>query len=132
MENIDKLCWKYMKQGVSFVAGFFLVGLFVIQVGDFKSLLIPLVISAIYALIIEVADAQIWKCIAKRVPDSISNFFIGVSAFRMLSALAVLFIYYFICGRNAMLVFFLVFVVFYAIILIHHTAFFRNHTNIAE
>jgi len=132
MENIDKLCWKYMKQGVSFVAGFFLIGLFVLQVSNLRSLLIPLIISAVYALVIEIADAQVWKYIAKDAPDSISNFFIGVSAFRMLSALAVLFIYYFIYGRNSMLVFFLVFVVFYVIILIHHTAFFRNHTNMTE
>ena len=121
-----------MKQGVSFVAGFFLIGLFVLQVSNLRSLLIPLIISAVYALVIEIADAQVWKYIAKAAPDSISNFFIGVSAFRMLSALAVLFIYYFIYGRNSMLVFFLVFVVFYVIILIHHTAFFRNHTNMTE
>lgn len=121
-----------MKQGIFFVAGFFLIGLFVIQVGNLGNIFTPLIISAIYALILEVADAQIWKRIAKHASDSMSNFFMGASAFRMLSALVVLFVYYFICGRSAMLVFFLVFAVFYVIILVHHTAFFRNHTNTAE
>ncbi|MCH4147549.1 MAG: hypothetical protein LKG25_02205 [Prevotella sp.] len=132
MENIDKLCWKYMKQGISLIACLFLIGLFVIQVGDFRSMLTPLIICTAYALILEVVDAQVWKRVAKHAPESMSTFYMGASGFRMLSALAVLFIYYLAYDHSGMLAFFLVFAVFYVTILVHHTAFFRNHTNITK
>jgi hypothetical protein len=47
----------------------------------------------------------------------------------MLMALAVMFVYYLVNGRDAMLVFFLVFMAFYLVSLIHHSVFFARVSN---
>ena len=47
----------------------------------------------------------------------------------MLLALAVMFVYYLACGRSAMLLFFLVFIVFYFVSLAHHSIFFARVSN---
>jgi hypothetical protein len=47
----------------------------------------------------------------------------------LLLALAVMFVYYLVAGRSAMLVFFLVFMVFYVVSLAHHTIFFARVSN---
>ena len=47
----------------------------------------------------------------------------------MLLALAVMFVYYLVNGRDAMLVFFLVFMAFYLVSLIHHSVFFARVSN---
>ena len=44
-------------------------------------------------------------------------------------ALAVMFVYYLVNGRDAMLVFFLVFMAFYLVSLIHHSVFFARVSN---
>ena len=47
----------------------------------------------------------------------------------MLLALATMFVYYLVKGREAMLPFFIVFVVFYVVQLVHHSIFFSRVSN---
>lgn len=133
MDNIDKLSWRYMKQGLFIIVGLFLVALLMVRMLYLdEKILTSLIICAIYALVIEIAEAKIWGRIAKRSPENLPNFFMAVSGFRMLSALILMFVYYLVAGRNAMLVFFLVFAVFYMAILVHHTCFFPKNMNVTN
>ena len=47
----------------------------------------------------------------------------------MLLALAVMLVYYLVCGSDTMLTFFLVFMAFYLVALAHHSIFFARVTN---
>lgn len=130
-KDIDHIGWQYRKQGFTIVAFLFLMGLLAANVGHLAWLVTPLVVCAVYALVLEMADGLIWARVAKRSAEDLSQFFMAVSGFRMLSALAVMFVYYLVAGRAAMLSFCGVFAVFYVAIMVHHTVFFRKHSDIS-
>jgi hypothetical protein len=67
---------------------------------------------------------MIWARIAKRSPENLPTFFMGVSGFRMLLGIGVMFVYYLVADRNTMFLFFLIFAVFYVVLLVHHATFF--------
>ena len=130
-KDIEHIGWQYRKQGLVMIGTLFLVALLAVNIGHFNIILTPLIISATYALVFEMSEGTIWVKVAKNSTENLPNFFLGVSGVRILTALAVMFAYYLVAGRDAMLVFFLVFAVFYIAILGHHVAFFRKHTDIS-
>jgi hypothetical protein len=92
-------------------------------------LLVPAIISSAFTLVIATVIGLVWRRIATQAPDSLPTFFTAVSGFRMLLALAVMFVYYLVAGRDMMLPFFLVFMVFYLVSLAHHSIFFARVSN---
>jgi len=127
--NIDKLCMSYLRQELCLAVGLFLISLLVMQVWYIDGLLIPAIVSVLFTLVVSGAIGLIWRRVAKRSPESLPTFFTAVSGFRMLLALAAMFIYYLVFGRSAMLLFFVVFMVFYFVSLIHHSIFFARVSN---
>jgi hypothetical protein len=127
-KNIEKLSIAYMRYGVMVAVALALVGLMVMQIW-FLDLLTPIIVSVAFSLVTCVAIAQIWKRVAQNSPDSLPTFFTAVSGFRLLLALAVMFVYYLVDNQNSMLRFFMVFIVFYFGMLIHHSIFFARINN---
>ena len=127
--NIDKLCMSYLRQELCLAVGLFLISLLVMQVWFIDGLLIPAIVSVLFTLVVSGAIGLIWRRVAKRSPESLPTFFTAVSGFRMLLALAAMFVYYLVFGRSAMLLFFVVFMVFYFVSLIHHSIFFARVSN---
>lgn len=84
---------------------------------------------ACFTLVAFVTIGLVWRRVAKQSPESLPTFFTAVSGFRMLLALAVMFVYYLVAGRDKMLPFFLVFMVFYLVSLAHHSIFFARVSN---
>ena len=125
--DIDKMYWKYMRQGVCLCAAVFFV---VLLAGTaYESVLLPLIVSTIYALTVELTEVNVWRKVAKKSPDSLPTFFMGVSGLRFMLALIVMFAYFLALGKAAkadMTVFMIIFAVFYVAILIHHTLFFSK------
>jgi len=101
-----------------------LIAFIVMNVWLLDRILTPLIVSVIFSVLVENIDILIWKRVARRSPESLPTFFMGVSGFRMLLGVIVIFIYYLIAEQETMLSFFLVFVIFYVTLLIHHTLFF--------
>ncbi len=126
--NIDKLSRQYTRQGVFLATGLCLLGLIIMQVWRLDGLLVPLVVGTAFSLVFEVVDALVWRKVAKSSPESLTTFFTAVSGFRMLAALAVMFVYYF-AAEGSMRVFLLVFAVFYVVMMAHHTLFFSQVSN---
>ena len=124
VNDIDKLSKRYARQELLLTAALFLITLLVMRVWYLDELLVPVIVSAAFTLVVSTALAVIWRKVATKSPDSLPTFFTAASAFRMLLALAVMFVYYLVNGRDAMLVFFLVFMAFYLVSLIHHSVFF--------
>lgn len=129
IDGIGRLCRRYFRQSVCLTAGMTLAGLLLANVIRLDAMLVPLVVSAIFSLIVDTSDVVIWRKVAERSPENLTTFYSAVSGFRMLLALATMLVYYLVAGSDAMLVFFLVFVAFYVMLLIHHTAFFAKVSN---
>ena len=127
MANIDQLSKRYMRQQLFLTAGLFLITLLVMQVWLVDGLLTPAIISVAFTLILGGVIGMVWCRIAKNSPESLPTFFTAVSGFRLLLALAVMFVYYLAVGRDN--VFFLVFMAFYIVSLAHHSIFFARVSN---
>lgn len=127
--NIDQLSLSYMRQQLFLTAGLFLLTLLVMQVWYLDILLTPAIVSVAFTLVVAAVIGLVWCRIAKNSPESLPTFFTAVSGFRLLLALAVMFVYYLVVGRDNMLVFFLVFMVFYFASLTHHSIFFARVSN---
>jgi hypothetical protein len=124
MADIDKLSWYYRKQSILLIAGLTLIAFIGMKVWFQNDSLTPLIVSIVFSLIVENIDIMIWARIAKRSPENLPTFFMGVSGFRMLLGIGVMFVYYLVADRNTMFLFFLIFAMFYVVLLVHHTTFF--------
>ena len=126
--DIQKLSIAYIRQGLMVTAALALIALLVMQV-KYLDLLAPVIVSVVFSLVVCVAIALIWRRVAQRSAESLPTFFTAVSGFRMLLALAVMFVYYLVDTQDSMLRFFMVFIVFYFGMLIHHSIFFARINN---
>ena len=126
MADIDKLSWYYRKQSILLIAGLTIIAFIGMKVWFQNDSLTPLIVSTVFSLIVENIDIMIWARIAKRSPENLPTFFMGVAGFRMLLGIGVMFVYYLVADRNAMFLFFLIFAVFYVVLLVHHTTFFAS------
>ena len=124
--QVGKYKWRYICQSL-ITLGLLAVGVY--GVADFwldYDAVLPLLVSSVVFLTIELADILIWSRVISRAPENLSTFFMGVSGFRMLLCVLVFFVYYFVVERQAMLLFLCVFALFYAAMLVHHATFFSN------
>ena len=124
--DIDKQVWCYRKQSTLLIVVLSLIAFIVMKVWYLNEILTPLIISVVFSLTVENVGIMIWKGMAKRSPESLPTFFMGVSGFRMLLGIVVMFIYYLVADSRTMLVFFCVFAAFYVTLLVHHTTFFAR------
>ena len=126
--NIKRLSFNYMRYGLMVTVTLALIALLAMQVW-YLDLLTPVIVSVVFSLVTCAAIALIWRRVAQSSPDSLPTFFTAVSGFRLLLALAVMFVYYLIDNQDSMLRFFLVFIAFYFGMLIHHSVFFARLNN---
>ena len=127
--DINKLSISYLRQELYLAIGLFLIALLVMRVWFVDGLLTPTIIATVFTLVVSAVIGLVWRRVAKRSPESLPTFFTAVSGFRMLLALAVMFVYYLVFGRSAMLLFIVVFLVFYFVSLAHHSIFFARVSN---
>ena len=127
-QDVRKLSKDYLKQGLYLTVALTLLTFLVMRVW-FLDLLTAAIVSAVFTLAVCWTIGLVWRRVAKYSPDSLPTFFTAVSGFRMLLALAVMFVYYLVYGRSAMLLFFVVFIVFYFVSLAHHSIFFAKVSN---
>ncbi len=129
MADIDKLCGRYIVWSMVYI--FILtIGSFIFEkLGLFSGLMYPVAVSAVFSIVVESADALVWRKVAKKSPDSLTTFYTAVSGFRMLLALATMLVCYIIVGRDAIMPYILVLLVFYFAMLAHHSIFFSHLSN---
>ena len=129
MADIDKLCGRYIVWSMVYI--FILtIGCFIFEkLGLFSGLMYPVAVSAVFSIVVESADALVWRKVAKTSPDSLTTFYTAVSGFRMLLALATMLVCYIIVGRDGIMPYILVLLVFYFAMLAHHSIFFSRLSN---
>ena len=124
--RVGKQKWRFICQSLITLA---LLAIGVYGVAELwlgYAVALPLLVSSVVFLIIEMADILVWSRVAIKSPDSLPTFFLGVSGFRMLLCVLVFFVYYLVVERQAMLLFLCVFALFYLAMLVHHATFFSN------
>ena len=129
MADIDKLCGRYIAWSVCLIILLSFLGLFVGLFLQIDGMTSYLAVAAGFSLVVEVADAKVWRRVAKKSPDSLTTFYTAVSGFRMLLALATMLVCYIIVGRDAIMPYILVLLVFYFAMLAHHSIFFSRLSN---
>ena len=129
MADIDKLCGRYIAWSVCLIILLTLLGLLVGVFFQIDGMTAYLAVGAGFSIVVEVADALVWRRVAKKSPDSLTTFYTAVSGFRMLLALATMLLCYIIVGREAIMPYILVLLVFYFAMLAHHSIFFSRLTN---
>ena len=127
--DFDKLSKRYARQSILLTTGLALLGLLVANVYQTSGIIIPLVVSSLFVLVTEVSSAFLWRWVAVKHSDMLPSFFTGVSGFRFLLALVVMFVWYLATNRQAIITFFVVFLIFYFVSLIHHSIFFSRVSN---
>ena len=115
---------KYVRESLQVAMGTFLLELLILQLLQYHVLLAPILIRLCFFLIVEVVVGIIWGHIYQNQVEVKASFLMGVSGFRFLVALLVIFIYFLATGRSAMMSFLLLFVPYYFAMLVHHLLFF--------
>ena len=126
--DINKKCKLFIIQSVASVVVLNLIGAIVSGIWNFQ-LFIPLVVSTLFVLILDMALVLVWRWVALRHADMMPSFFTGVSGVRFFGSILVLFVWFVAASRESMLPFFVVFMVFYMVSLLHQTIFFSRITN---
>ena len=86
----------------------------------------PLAVSVVFSLVVEGAEIFIWRWVAEKHNDSLPTFFTAVSGFRMLLAIFTMVGCWAAVGRDAMGPYCVVFMLFYLVVLMHHSLFFAR------
>lgn len=88
-----------------------------------------LTVATAFAFAESVAVPKLWQWVASGHRNFLSTFHSACSGFRMLLVLAVLGIVCAVVGRDAMVPYVVVFMIYYLVLLIMHTVFFAKMTN---
>ena len=126
--DINKQCKYYIVQTVVI----FLVMNFLVKVvGKVWNLDLwaEMMVSSSFLLVMGVVIALIWRWVATSHKESLPTFFTAVSGFRLLLALGVMFVWYLADKNDTMLQFFIVFMAYYVVSLVHHSFFFARVSN---
>ena len=126
--DIQKTCKNYIQRSVVLI-----VGLCAMSIGVMLTSSLPLtwatVVSALFVLTVDVAAALLFRWVATKHANMLPSFFTGVSGFRFLLALMVLAVWFIVSDSKSMKIFFVVFLVFYMVTLVHQSIFFSRVSN---
>lgn len=127
--DINQQTKKYIVQCIILVFVLNLLGHLVMRFWAFD-IVVPMAVSMIFVLVVEIASVLIWRWVALKHKDMLPSFFTGVSGFRFLLALAVMFVvWYVVEDAKTMKTFFIVFLIYYMTSMIHHSIFFSRMSN---
>lgn len=130
MEEIVKAAKQYALQ-VLIAANVLMITAIIVQhaAGLGTMLVGPIAVAYAFYLATAFAFAYVWKRVATGNPEMLTTVFMATSGFRMLLALATLTVIYIVVGRERMMPFAIVFMIFYLIAVGHHSYFFARHNN---
>ena len=127
MADIDKLCGRYIAWSVCLIILLTLFGLLVGMFFQIDGMTAYLAVGAGFSLVVEVADAKVWRRVANKSPDSLTTFYTAVSGFRMLLALATMFVCYVTVERDVVAKYIVVTSAYYLGLMAHHQIFYSHN-----
>ena len=123
--DINKQCKKYILQTI-FIFAVMNSIVIIVQKMWGLDLLAEMIVSSSFLLVTGVVIALIWRWVVSSHKESLPTFFTAVSGFRLLLALGVMFGWYLADKNDTMLQFFMVFMAYYVVSLVHHSFFFAR------
>lgn len=129
MSEINRKSVKYISGTLILTGVLSLLMYFAAVIGWVIDWMLPVAVSVAFSLIIELADILVWRMVSLKSPDSLTTFYSSVSGFRMLLALAALFVCYFCVDEGKMATIVVVFLIYYFVMLAHHAIFFAREAN---
>lgn len=130
MQDIRLTSRRYAHQVIALANALMLIGIGVHYLADLGiNLVAPLVIAYVFYLGSAFIFAIIWRKVASSNPDMLTTVYMATSGFRMLAALATLTCVYVAVGREQMVPYAIVFMLFYLVAVGHHSAFFARFNN---
>lgn len=128
MEEILKTSKRYALQ-VLIIANVLMLVAYGVAYFAALPLLAPIAVSYGFYLFTACAFCVIWRKVALGNPEMLTSVYMATSGFRMLLALATLTVVYFVVGREQMLPYVVVFMIFYIVGVGHHSLFFARYNN---
>ncbi len=131
--SIDDYAKMYKKMSLWIIAGLSLILLVLTHLIHLAYplldiVLVPLIISAVFTYIIDIAYDASWRSIAKAAPENLNKFYLAASVLHMMAALMVIIVGIFILRNNkaAVLAFVAVFSLYYVVQLVFNCIFFAR------
>ena len=129
MSDINRKCVKYISGSVILSGVLSLLMYIAAIIGWVTDWMLPVVVSVAFSLVMELADVLVWRMVSLKAPNFLTTFYSSVSGFRMLLALAALFVCYILVDEEKMMTLDVVFLIYYAVMLVHHAIFFAREAN---
>lgn len=127
--SIERLAYRYILACAAISALLFLAMWAVSAFRPEWRVMAPAIVGGSFTFTVAVVFAFLWKWMATKHQDSLTAFYTATSGFRMLLALATLFVCYLFVGRDAMASYVLVFMVFYLVQTGFHSIYFARIAN---
>lgn len=129
MMDIDKVAKRYIGIGLVIIIILWMSSILVATLRPEWNMMAPIWVSTGFSIVFLVAFALLWRWISKKKQESLTTLYSLVSGFRMVLALFTLFVCFLVVGRDAMVPYVVVFMVFYLIMVGFHTIYFSRITN---
>ena len=124
----NRIARRYILLGTALVLALYIV-MEIVQKLTHIEMEAPIMVSMLFSLSVTWIVGWLWKWIASNHSDQLTTFYSATSGFRLLLALAVLFVCFLVVGRDAMLIYVLVFMLFYLLMVGFHSIYFSRVTN---
>lgn len=124
----NRIARRYILLGTALVLALYIVMEIVQKLTHFE-METPIMVSMLFSLSVTWIVGWLWKWVASNHADQLTTFYSATSGFRLLLALAVLFVCFLVVGRDAMLIYVLVFMLFYLVMVGFHSIYFSRVTN---
>ncbi len=126
-DRIGRWAKRYYKYSLWLVAGATLIGLLAANIMFKDSLVVPIVISAVFSLVASFAYGAAWKSVARSAPQTLTKFYLAAPALRMITAALVVAVYCVVVRQPEKIrTFAIVFFIFYIVTLIFDSVFFAR------
>ena len=129
MMDVDKVAKRYVGIGALIVIALTMIGIFISSFRPEWDMIAPVWVSAGFSVFFLISFAFLWRWIIKSNRESLTTLYSVVSGLRMVMALFTLFICFLVVGRDAMLPYVSVFMVYYLVMIGNHTVYFSKITN---
>jgi hypothetical protein len=129
MMDVDKVAKRYFGIGSLIVIFLWMIGILIDTIRPEWGITAPVWVSAGFSMFFLIAFSLLWRWVSKEKKESLTTLYSVVSGFRMVLALFTLFVCFLFVGRDAMVPYVLVFMVFYLIMVGFHTVYFSRVTN---
>ena len=129
MMDVDKVAKRYVGIGALIVIALTMIGIFLSSFRPEWDMIAPVWVSAGFSVFFLISFAFLWRWIIKSNRESLTTLYSVVSGLRMVMALFTLFICSLVVGRDAMLPYVSVFMVYYLVMIGYHTVYFSKITN---